>query len=504
MRQLTLSPRLFATEVQNYSDSRLAIWRELVQNSIDAGATTMEASVEEIEGAIRIRFQDNGRGMSLETLENVFFRLGETGKAEGGDSVGGFGKARILLCFAQKSYSIHTNDCFAHGSGSSFDIAKAPVPINGCAFEIEVETTDPAWTRQMFESSLLKFMSYCQITATLHLNGELVPGGVKRGRIHSKYDWAAVHVTKSGQGFERGALIIRVHGVMMFKSYVGCKAMVILELDPKLSRNVLTSNRDSLVRQYSEVLDDLKLTLSKDTNTGLGLEETLTTTTTPTRRRFSLTDMKGVAVKPKEDAWSMDSLVDAVWSSEAPRTLDLPTPVAQHLFGQRIAGPPPLKPLHPLADGLCQVIESGASKRLIGKAKGWAPEAWTQTQPRLLGQWEVAVWAALRAYAEVTGELDFDYCIGWVFSETTLAAHSVLPDGAHAILLNPIKPNGTRRYTDSSVETLAVLLSKACHEVCHMKERWHDEDYAYLFTRVVARAMADCGSTFKAMRASRP
>jgi hypothetical protein len=54
---------------------------------------------EDVDGHGRVRFADDGTGMTRRTLEEVFFALGRTTK-DGEDSIGGFGRARIILCFA--------------------------------------------------------------------------------------------------------------------------------------------------------------------------------------------------------------------------------------------------------------------------------------------------------------------------------------------------------------------------------------------------------------------
>ena len=126
-------PKAFFTKEreQIYSDWKIAFWRELVQNAVDAGATRIDITI----GTARRRgsfgraaddgevptivFTDNGCGMSRETLDEVYFSIGRSTKSQGA-SIGGFGRARLLTCFAQARYSVHTRDRVVEGDGGEY------------------------------------------------------------------------------------------------------------------------------------------------------------------------------------------------------------------------------------------------------------------------------------------------------------------------------------------------------------------------------------------------
>ena len=110
MNQITIAPELFRNEIRNYSMPTRAFFRELFQNSIDAGARKITVDINEIEtGIMKVCFADNGCGMDRETIEDVFLCLGKTTKS-GANSIGGFGKARMLICYAMDSYEIRTHN----------------------------------------------------------------------------------------------------------------------------------------------------------------------------------------------------------------------------------------------------------------------------------------------------------------------------------------------------------------------------------------------------------
>ena len=119
--------------VEGYSNWSFAFFRELFQNSVDAGAKNVHITIGDMPGrgafgrpgdvadVVRVSFTDDGKGMSEEVLRNVFFKPGRSTKT-GGDTVGGFGTARVTLCFSQVNYRGHTGSCLFEGDGAEFDV----------------------------------------------------------------------------------------------------------------------------------------------------------------------------------------------------------------------------------------------------------------------------------------------------------------------------------------------------------------------------------------------
>jgi hypothetical protein len=120
---------------QFYGNWVMAFWRELFQNSVDAGSKSISISLEDkpARGAFgapadpnknvtNVVFADDGHGMSAETLNDVYFKMGKSTKdAEDGSTIGGFGRARIMTCFSQERYTILTKDRFVMGDGVHFE-----------------------------------------------------------------------------------------------------------------------------------------------------------------------------------------------------------------------------------------------------------------------------------------------------------------------------------------------------------------------------------------------
>ena len=137
MPTISLSPSFFTKELQAYSDWRSAFWRELVQNSVDASCSTIKITIRpEGEGCV-VTFHDNGPGMTRETLEQVYFVVGETTKV-GHDSIGGFGRARVLTCFGHAFWKISTNQWRCTGSGTLYEISPSAARQEGCLVEVTI------------------------------------------------------------------------------------------------------------------------------------------------------------------------------------------------------------------------------------------------------------------------------------------------------------------------------------------------------------------------------
>ena len=115
-----------------YASWMLSFWRELFQNSVDAGAKTIRIDVTEArqkgsfgrvpppKTATRVVFADDGCGMTEDVLNQVYFRMGASTKADDETSVGGFGRARLMTNFSQTRYSIETRDRYVEGDGAEF------------------------------------------------------------------------------------------------------------------------------------------------------------------------------------------------------------------------------------------------------------------------------------------------------------------------------------------------------------------------------------------------
>lgn len=92
-----------------YSNKSLSIVRELVSNSIDAGATEITINTPTVLNP-KLEIIDNGCGMSMDLLSNVYRFYGSSDKQDDLDSIGAFGLgAKVPLCYTTE-FMLETSD----------------------------------------------------------------------------------------------------------------------------------------------------------------------------------------------------------------------------------------------------------------------------------------------------------------------------------------------------------------------------------------------------------
>lgn len=335
---------------QFYSDWMIAFWREFFQNSVDAGAKNIAISIttEKTRGSFnldadseadvtRIVFDDDGTGMDEATLRDVYFAIGKSTKDGGTNSVGGFGRARLMTCFSQKRYSILTKDSFVMGDGPKYVlydldeagrqletaaeamrasaqyhasalrglegdqelIAKAAAAggRRGCRVEVDVEHyRKHSWSavpeEQTMAKRLKEYLSESQIAASVTINGKTPEeyfasdkkvqarrGPAKRTlsatlEDGSVVEFATVHTSESDAAAHKGKMIVRVDGASMFtESISSTNKQVIVEISRETSRQALNSNRDGLKDEFKAVVGEFLQELATDNISALAEKE---------------------------------------------------------------------------------------------------------------------------------------------------------------------------------------------------------------------------------------
>jgi hypothetical protein len=313
------TPKAFYVKerLEYYSDPWFAFFRELFQNSVDAGATEIDITLSEVDGrgafgreptlpkVFRVGFADNGKGMDDHAMD-VFFKLGGTTKGDG-STVGGFGRARIMLLFGQVAWTLRTGDRRIEGDGGEYisetvreamdrlrseiseaeqqnDYRKADAlrqdldklsgnlgKIKGCQFEIDIDPVERHYKANLYNDlsvlreKLTDFMSMAQMPCKVRINGELCEDKLIKGKARRKLvskikiaenwkdiEFASVHVVDedSKRAKHKGKVIVRANGVPMFVRSNSTANQVIVELNSDLpdvnTRLMLTANRDSL------------------------------------------------------------------------------------------------------------------------------------------------------------------------------------------------------------------------------------------------------------------
>jgi hypothetical protein len=487
MATITISSDFFENEIRNYSNWEQAFWRELFQNSIDAGANKIDISYELINNHCIVSFRDNGKGMDKNILENVFFNLGTTTK-NSSNSVGGFGRARIILCFAQTDYQIYTNNLSVTGSGATYEIEEDINFLAGCKFVITIPLNKFYSNFEKFELALKRYLLMSNIRANININNNkydyqpLIARGKKK-----ELSFGTAYANKSAE--DKNKIIFRVNGVAMFSRYTSANIQVIVEINPEKSRQVLLSNRDSLiwssqdeVDQFCELISKETLSAFREKNSG---EEIIIGSARKFQRKIDILNLS-----PKAEG------NEFIFNRE--------TPFQEESFNKISS----ITAKSSITEGLV-VLTKTADKKIRAAARNFSPdklEAPESRKLKLLKQWAIACEAALESLCKLRDINEIDWRPGFVFDETMEACHKLSNDGAHTLMLNPIHINGNDigkiKFSITNFNSHVELLTLAAHEVAHCEHKWHDESYAGLFTDIISDMMKNINILSKEMKAA--
>lgn len=260
--QVRLPDDYFEKAKREYTNWIFCWWREVFQNSADGGAKNIHLSIEVLEcGDVIVTCKDDGVGMDETILRDVFLSLGGTNK--GADSTGGFGYAKVIILFAHKSYTIHSNDNIVRGVGGNYSLTKSDSPIRGTVITVNLGK----------QNSSLVLMEAQRLLDNSNIGGlSVILNDKKHTPASTKHEY--ITDTEIGKmhfsdnpNCDTSRLVVRVNGLAMFFHDVFSSSRVafsgVLDLN-MASTEILTSNRDGLIHKYSRILNNLTTKLASD------------------------------------------------------------------------------------------------------------------------------------------------------------------------------------------------------------------------------------------------
>jgi hypothetical protein len=459
METIKISPRFFRKELDNYGDWYQAFWRELFQNSVDAGCSTIRIAVRDHgDGLISTIFDDDGPGMSLKTLRDVYFNLGETGK-DGVSSIGGHGRARILTCFAHERYQIRTQSSLCSGEGGSYEIAEQAY-YHGCAVSVWMKESATS-----MRSRLSNFLNMCDIKQEVFLDGQPMTCRLKVGRARRRLSFGSVHLTEEYSN----RLIVRVRGVVMFTRYIGFDGGVVVEVNPSKALETLQLSRDSLKQEAQLELDQFIQSINVDKRS---------------IRRNALDNREEWYGSGRRSRLAVSEACPVSGAYVASTT---PPGVLSPMLSLKEAAEAGtlMRVLAPQADVVCSATDHGygvlyenANARLVAASKAFLPDRISGNRLKMLKAWAAVVeWVV--AKAEKLWGTEILFLPGLVFSPE---AHGMRAGrDVNMICINPLGNDLKLQYTHRS---LGAMYGIALHECAHIPERFHDEDYAARLTEL--------------------
>lgn len=259
MASVKIGPSFFKKELREYSSWIWAYAREALQNCLDApGSNAVDIAItqnsSDANDGVTVVFENNGKPMSEEILINKLLAIGESGKNFEG-SVGGFGKAKVILYMAQERYTIRTGTFEVRGSGGEYELTRDLPYYDGTRSEVVISDTSVTQLTKEFT----KFCLFAQWDGSITVNGEKHDCSLRKGSPRRELGFGQVYTNKSFTN----RLIVRMNGIPMFWDFINLNRCVIVELNGS-SLDVLTSNRDGLLMSYREELAEFIRELATD------------------------------------------------------------------------------------------------------------------------------------------------------------------------------------------------------------------------------------------------
>lgn len=472
----------FVTSAKSqYADVDTAIVREAIQNSIDAGATTINVET----GPTWCKITDNGSGMTEEVLVAAMLTLSGSYKSNSG-SIGGFGMAKECLCFQHERYEIHTLDNYVNGKVLEYDMSKADF-IQGTAITMHFHDSYN-YVESIFVSKAVNWLRRCDTSATITINGESV-GKTQVLRVVKDLDWGLLYCEESEETHQY--LTVRIKGVCMFQLYVGdIKKVIVLEI-VKPSVEILTSNRDGFQWTYQDIVQKLVAEITIDKKSFGKFHNTITCIT-GNSRSFINTVLQVLIQKP-------DQLTNCGSSFKA-KLVELQNQIESGTTSQEVAITQLREMSKDIADGwvvnkklddyinevdfYIQINDPGYEKI----PDEIAPSAKMKSKYRKLA----CLWKAALKHVFKSNNMDARYCIGWILDENVEAKY-VRCDGVEKFLLNPYLKNN-KIDSKNKKEMVHNILMSAAHEVAHRRHSYHDESFVATYEYLLLKSISSLSS----------
>jgi len=502
MPSITVPAEFFKKERNTiYSGWRGAFWRELFQNSVDAGCDNINITMDDNGSFIKVTFEDDGCGMSREVLDDVYFSLGKSSK-DASTSTGGFGRARILTCFSMEYYKLWSHDYMVTGKGAEYSVRKQRKSIVGCKLEIGVDES----TENDMMVALSSYLKRSNLPCTVTINGEKNKDSVNKGKfirnlIVDGTIFADVYADDNSSISNR--INVRVNGTMMFDKYISNNSYVVVELDVNNSREILTASRDNLHGKYNAELDRFINELNVNTNSS----------TRPVRDKIkTLVEAGGMIISERlfgsnrhgTDAKSSDRIsidvheINAIGNHSTERNIIDENVAAFRKpdWGTEDVVEKDIDKFYPIPSVVTYI--DSTNENTIKSAEKWKPVNWEWYMDggtvrwekggkefRVLQAWKICCEHAVECLLnsdKISGGVSWS--IGWYFDDFGTQAASDEHEAGTFLLIRPTDDFGKTKFKTSDRASMKEMMAIAKHEVAHIKEGFHNESFSTAHTMI--------------------
>lgn len=478
--QVRIGPSFFSNEFKEYANWQQAFIREFVQNGMDArGAGRIECTIKLLEsGDTLVVFFNDGMPMDRHILVNKLLSLGESGKRFENGAVGGFGKAKNLLYFCHRSYTIKTGEFLVTGCGGEFDLVEGQSNRYGTESSVVVAGDHV----EKFVESFKWFVALGQWSGQFVLNGETMKASLAKGSPRRELEFGTVYTNKSYSN----KMVVRINGIPMFSQWVELDRCVIVELNGK-SSDVLTANRDGLRSPYNSQLSSFVQELAVDKRSAL-----------KTKRVSKYQVFRGQKLRSQvEKQVTLTSILGYTTGRDDDDTSPLVTMAiqAEAKTNKTQDWTREIESTEPKSSLTNFFVLKNETELFIPNCYNPNTSEFSQYSRRLAGYW-----AKLMLQCHTLFKCEGEFGIGFIFDDESEAERERTSEFGVIYYINPVEVRKQKNSTSRSfAKRFALterdrLISLAVHEMCHEWCRGHDENFANKITDMFAMAMKERSS----------
>lgn len=445
-----------------YYDYQTRLVQELLQNSLDAGASVIRLTFDDLGYSC----DDNGRGMTQNRMVNALLTMGGSIKESG--ATGGFGAAKKLLLFAHASFSIHSNDTFVAGAGLSYRFLNQGGRKGTVVGAVYANAEDFKDMKYVAEILLAK----CNFNgrAKVYVNGELFTNYVVARHATTVEGVGEVYANKNRSESENTVQVLH-NGLFMFGRYISGLNRKVVVMVSGASTTVFTQNRDGFKSEARDKFDAFiaKITIDKKS------------VVKPKARKFILEGIdsfvsfigKQFYVTP-----AIQAAINQIRMSGGVYTTETLMAGAMKIVQASVTATPQDKAT---VESIVSFVKNGGANLQTDFHFDLADSSYRKVPAKFLPNvgkpkytalaktWKVAVREVLKANG-----LNQNFVIGFTFSTEATATHQ-MKDGVSTYLINP---TSTEIDEGTKEEKTMKVLTTAIHEVVHSQGHGqHDEDF---------------------------
>jgi hypothetical protein len=443
-----------------YFDYRTRLIAELLQNSLDAGATAIAFDFADTGYSCR----DNGRGMTQERMVKALLTMG--GSVKEANATGGFGAAKKLLLFAHQSFAIHSNSTFVSGAGLTYrfeDRGQNTGTAVSAVYDADFNTN-----ASVMVAKAEGLLSKCDLSrrARVSINGVYFTNWLKLPHARTANGLGEVYASKTKERYAY-QVMVRHNGLFMFERMIsGLDRKVVLEVTGG-STDLFTQNRDGFRGDASTKFDSLVSELTADKNSVVKSKP----------RKFVLNGIDSF-IKHISQAMKITPDLQAAINQIRLTGKDFTPATFAQAVAEKVAD-------KNVAENLVTYVKNNSDKLQTDfhfdladssytKVPWWlVPNTGKTKFTNLAALWKVCVREVLKA-----NNLNQNFVVGFTLDSQATATHS-MKNGVSCYMVNPKSKeidSGTKQ------EKVTALLTIACHEVVHSQGcQYHDENFVRKF-----------------------